>query len=69
MPRPRERPTEDDMLRDVRRKALEGIRRLSPQEPLPQASDEITPGIRLQDIGVQLAKARRPKRKRRSEVA
>jgi len=38
------KPSQDDEMRDLRRRALEAIRRLKKEKPKPAAADELWPG-------------------------
>ena len=60
------RSRQEAQMREMRRRALEGMRRLgAPQDSTPSVSPEIRPGIYWEDIGVMMAAMRRKKRKNR----
>jgi len=47
-------------MRELRRQALDAIRRLGGEPPpQPEAAEEITPGIYFEDVGILLARNKR----------
>lgn len=59
-------PSEEDILRKVRRDALRGLIRLgAPPDSTPSVSPEIVPGIYWDDIDILLARRQQNRRPRR----
>lgn len=60
------RRRDENQMREIRRRALDAIRRLAPQDTIPSASPEYTPGIYFEDIDILLAR-RQKNRNRKAQ--